>query len=209
MSKLSHPNLMRVFEVIDCPLSDKLYLVMPVADYGECMSFDGASRSFIPNYMIQSKIVNKIEKAKNITHASFYEESKIKEMAQSLINALVYLHDDLNIVHRDIKPQNILVDEGGQPILADFGKARELLSNEDDVTTSIEGTPFFFSPECCSFDTQKYSMKKTDIWALGVTFYCIAFNRMPFPIGHTDLEIMDHICNHQLSFEGRDISSDF
>jgi len=200
---------MRVFEVIDSPSSDKLYLVMPVADYGECMSFDGASRSFIPNYMIQSKIVNKIEKAKNITHASFYEEHKIKEMAQSLIHALVYLHDELNIVHRDIKPQNILVDEGGSPILADFGKARQLLNDEEDVTTSIEGTKLFFSPECCSFDIQSYSMKKSDIWALGVTFYCIAFNRLPFPIGKTELEVMDHICKHELNFAGRDVSHDF
>lgn len=45
-------------------------------------------------------------------------------MARSLVSALEYLHNELNIVHRDIKPSNIMVDESGNPILADFGKAK-------------------------------------------------------------------------------------
>jgi len=40
MKKLNHNNVIRLFEIIDDPLSDKLYLVMPVADYGECIEFD-------------------------------------------------------------------------------------------------------------------------------------------------------------------------
>jgi serine/threonine protein kinase len=65
MRKLNHPNLMRVFEIIDSPLSEKLYLVMPVADYGECMSFDGATHEFVPNHRLQAKNVNKIMKSKS------------------------------------------------------------------------------------------------------------------------------------------------
>ena len=104
MSRLDHPHLMRVFEVIDCPLSEKLYLIMPVADYGECMSYNSATKNFIPNYMLLSKRVNKIYKARAHVNRSFYEEQKLKDMCQHLISALVYLHDELNIVHRDIKP---------------------------------------------------------------------------------------------------------
>lgn len=45
-------------------------------------------------------------------------------MARKLVGALDYMHNELNIVHRDIKPQNVMLDEGGVPILADFGKAK-------------------------------------------------------------------------------------
>ena len=62
MKQLDHPNLMKAIEVIDSPQSNKLYLVMPVADYGECMSFDGPTLKFVPNHRLQARNVNKILK---------------------------------------------------------------------------------------------------------------------------------------------------
>ena len=129
-------------------------------------------------------------------------------MAKSLISAIDYLHSDLNIVHRDIKPQNIMIDEAGNPLLVDFGKSKQLHCDEEDMTTSMEGTYTFLPPECCSFDTNLYSMKKADIWALGVTIYILAFNRFPFETGLTELDLMQKICEFKLSFEGREISDD-
>ena len=94
--------------------------------------------------------------------------------------------------------------------MADFGKARLLMDDSEDMTTSIEGTKLFFSPECCSFDVTSYSMKKADIWALGVTIYCLTFNKLPFRIGTTELEIMDFICHDELRFDSeRNISINF
>lgn len=61
-------------------------------------------------------------------------------MSKDLVNSLDYLHNFHNIVHRDIKPQNILLNEGFSTVLADFGKSKKLESNEDDITSSIEGT---------------------------------------------------------------------
>lgn len=123
-----------------------------------------------------------------------------------MINALEYLHNELNIVHRDIKPQNILVDESGEPFLVDFGKAKQLNNPEEDITTSMEGTYTFLPPECCSFDISSYSMKKADVWALGITLYCMTFNRFPFKFGSTELDLMDNILNTEITFEGRHIS---
>ena len=116
-------------------------------------------------------------------------------MAKSLIDALYFLHNTLNIVHRDIKPGNILIDEAGAPLIVDFGKARQLSSEDEDKTTSIEGTYTFLCPEACSFDTEIFSMKKADIWALGITLYCLTFNNFPFALGNTEIEIMENICN--------------
>lgn len=56
------------------------------------------------------------------------------------MDAVNYLHNELNIVHRDIKPQNIMINEDGTPILADFGKAYQLKSDEEDQSNAIEGT---------------------------------------------------------------------
>jgi len=52
-------------------------------------------------------------------------------------------------------------------------------------------------------------MKKADIWSLGITFYCLTFNQLPFAIGNSELEIMENICTHELRFDGREISSEF
>lgn len=66
----------------------------------------------------------------------------------------------------------------------------------------------FLPPESCSFDSMNYSMKKADIWSLGVTIYILTFNKLPFSCGATELDIMDNICNFTLEFNGRVISEE-
>jgi [calcium/calmodulin-dependent protein kinase] kinase len=153
--------------------------------------------------------VNKAHKQlpEECTH---YDELTIKHIAKGLVSALEALHE-LNIVHRDIKPQNVLIDELGSPRLTDFGKSRQLSSPAEDLTTSMEGTLVFYPPESCSFEEfeqKAYSMKKADIWALGITLYCMTFNKMPFSIEGDSLEVMERICSHRLTFEEREISSE-
>lgn len=147
--------------------------------------------------------------------AIYYDEEQIRKMARSLIDALDYLHNKVNIVHRDIKPQNVLLDESGAPLLVDFGKSQILSSvtdftKENDLTTSIEGTYTFLPPECCSLtETSQvaYSMKKADVWSLGVTLYIITYNRFPYELlpnvdGRctTEMDLLDTISHFQLSF---------
>jgi serine/threonine protein kinase len=52
MKQLSHSNIVSLFELIDDPSSDKLYLIMPLADYGESMSFDSQRLEFRPNHKL-------------------------------------------------------------------------------------------------------------------------------------------------------------
>ena len=139
-------------------------------------------------------------------------------MAKCLVDALDYLHNEKNIVHRDIKPANVLLDESGAPLLVDFGKAEMIVDNLD-FTTSIEGSYTFLPPECCSLVDciqDPYSMKKADVWSLGTTLYIITYNRFPYEFKSknnscmTELDIMDTIANFQLNFpeDGRLVSPD-
>jgi serine/threonine protein kinase len=105
-----------------------------------------------------------------------------QEAVQILIpiaDALGYAHKH-DIIHRDVKPANILITENGQPMLADFGVAKIL-----DVEETLEltgtgvgiGTPEYMAPEQV---TNKLVDARIDIYALGVVFYEMVVGRKPF-----------------------------
>lgn len=72
-------------------------------------------------------------------------EATVQQVAKQLVRALHYLHSN-RIIHRDMKPQNVLIGSKGRIKLCDFGFARAM-SNNTIVLTSIKGTPLYMSPE--------------------------------------------------------------
>lgn len=72
-------------------------------------------------------------------------EDVVQSVAKQLVRALHYLHRN-RIIHRDMKPQNILIGSGGVVKLCDFGFARAMSCNTM-VLTSIKGTPLYMAPE--------------------------------------------------------------
>jgi fused-like protein len=72
-------------------------------------------------------------------------EEVVQGVAKQLVRALHYLHSN-RIIHRDMKPQNILIGAGGTVKLCDFGFARAMSTNTM-VLTSIKGTPLYMAPE--------------------------------------------------------------
>lgn len=72
-------------------------------------------------------------------------EEVVQSVAKQLVRALHYLHSN-RIIHRDMKPQNILIGAGGTVKLCDFGFARAMSCNTM-VLTSIKGTPLYMAPE--------------------------------------------------------------
>ncbi|OHT03163.1 hypothetical protein TRFO_06838 [Tritrichomonas foetus] len=92
--------------------------------------------------------------------------------AFQIISALEYCHSK-GIVHRDIKPANILIDKYGRPKIADFG-----IASADVVNTQKIGSPLFLAPEVIENDS--YDGMKSDIWALGITFYFLLFKKFPW-----------------------------
>src|SRR3989475_4977337 len=106
------------------------------------------------------------------------------ELIVKLARTVHYAHEH-NILHRDIKPGNILLDANGEPHLTDFGLAR-LVEAESTVTGTKEvlGTPSYMAPEQAVGNNAKLT-RATDVYGLGAVFYQLLTGHPPFAGGTT------------------------
>ena len=103
------------------------------------------------------------------------DESTISALMYSVLKGINYLHCN-KMIHRDIKSDNVLLDDYGNAKLADFGVSAKLMSTYGSKE-SVIGTPFWMSPEILS--RNKYT-SKTDIWSLGITAIEMAEGQPPY-----------------------------
>jgi tetratricopeptide (TPR) repeat protein len=94
---------------------------------------------------------------------------------------------EAGIVHRDVKPGNVLFDDHGEPIVTDFGLAKRAASDLTQ-TNAVMGTPAYMAPEQAAGKT-KFVGPQADVWALGVILYEALTGAKPFP-GETVNEIL-------------------
>src|SRR6266480_1439820 len=106
------------------------------------------------------------------------------ELIAKLARTVHYAHEH-GILHRDIKPGNILVDAKGEPHLTDFGLAR-LLETKSTVTHTMDvlGTPSYMAPEQASGRNEQLT-SATDVYGLGAVFYQLLTGHPPFAGGTT------------------------
>ena len=102
-------------------------------------------------------------------------EAEVSNIARQLVKALNYLHSQ-KVIHRDMKPQNVLIGSNGTVKLCDFGFARAM-SSDTTVLTSIKGTPLYMAPELVQ--EQPYD-GSVDLWSLGVICYELFVGQPPF-----------------------------
>ncbi|CAA6654889.1 unnamed protein product [Spirodela intermedia] len=102
-------------------------------------------------------------------------EEQVQAIAKQLVRALHYLHSN-RIIHRDMKPQNILIGPGSVVKLCDFGFARAMSANTV-VLRSIKGTPLYMAPELVREQPYNHTV---DLWSLGVILYELFVGQPPF-----------------------------
>eukprot|EP00158_Paraphelidium_tribonemae_P007216 Partr_v1_DN28156_c0_g1_i7_m55487 putative serine threonine kinase 11 len=133
--------------------------------------------------------------------------SQSQRYFQQIVASLGYLHAQ-GIIHRDIKPGNILVTFDDTIKISDFGVAEEIsMYSADDYLTTSSGSPAFQPPEVAA-GVEKFAGSKVDIWAIGVTLFHMISGKYPFD-GDSIYALFENIakCEYQIPEEADDILS--
>lgn len=147
-ASLAHPNIIRVYTLGE--QNGRLYLVMEHLD--------------------QPSLEQRMDQVGKLP------EQDVLEIGIGIASALQFAHEETGMIHRDIKPGNILFGRGNIPKLADFGLAagaRSALGQQDEIW----GTPYYVSPERLNREVEDI---RSDIYSLGATLYHALAGRAPF-----------------------------
>lgn len=192
MKKLSHSRIVKLFEVVDDPESDRLFLVMELVKDGEVMSWDTEEKRFRANpRLIRVEGGSGFEMSEECARAVF----------RDVLIGLDYLHR-VHVVHRDLKPQNFLLtrDTAIRVKITDFGVSHVLScleTGEEEKLSRTKGTYPFLAPEC--MHATPFEGYKADVWALGVSLHCFLTGRLPY-WHEGSLELFDIIQNQPVNF---------
>ena len=158
---LSHPSVITIFDVVEVPDEDSFHIVM---EYVEGQGLDARMRERGPMQL-----------------------AEVAPIVAQIASALDHLHAR-GIVHRDVKPGNVLVTGDGRVKITDFGIAR---SEDPGATldTDVYGTPYYMAPEQIQ---GRPVDARTDVFALGVVVYEMLTGARPFP-GSTVAEVAHRI----------------
>ena len=157
-ASLSHPNIVPIFDVGEDASTRTPFIVMELIDGGNLKD--------------------------RIRRAAPLADDEIRGIGSQLADALEYAHRR-GLIHRDVKPQNILLGEDGRPRLTDFGIAQALASSGLTRTGAVMGSVHYLAPELVR---GRPATPRSDVYSLGAVLFEMATGRVPFG-GETDLAV--------------------
>lgn len=160
LEKVNHPNIVKLYYAFQD--DDKVYLILEYLDGGELFH--------------------------HLAQLHFLSEKDASYYIAQIVLALRYLHLNLKVIYRDLKPENCMLNAEGNLVLTDFGLSK-VSSDDADAKHSMIGTAQYMAPEVIKGEEYDFSV---DWWSLG----CVAFDMLtgapPFS-GHTNEKIMDKV----------------
>lgn len=147
MKRLDYPNIVHLYEVMET--QQMVYLVLEFAGGGEVLDYI-------------------------VAHGRL-KEPEAKRIFRQIVDALTYCHS-MQVVHRDLKAENLLFDEELNVKITDFG-----LSNIFNTQTKLGtfcGSPVYSAPEL--IEGRKYVGPEVDCWSLGVNLFALTTGELPF-----------------------------
>ena len=162
-SSLNHPNIVELYDV------------------GE----DNGKYFIVMEYVEGKTLKSLIKKRGALTLP------EVQDIMLQLTSAIAHAHESY-IVHRDIKPQNVIIMDDGRVKVMDFGIASRLNSNELTQTNSVMGTVYYLPPEQANGTSSTF---KSDIYSLGILMYELVTGSVPFK-GDSPVEVaLKHMKN--------------
>jgi serine/threonine-protein kinase len=163
-AQLSHPNIVPIYAVDE--RDGLVFFVMPLID-GDSV-------------------------ARILATSGRFEVEQVRRIVAAVAEALEYAHRQ-GVVHRDIKPDNILIERAtGRPMVTDFGIARAAAEESRLTVTGIAvGTPAYMSPEQAMGERDVDG--RSDIYSLGVVAYQMLVGETPFKAANTPAMLMKHV----------------
>lgn len=175
LSSLDHPQIIKIFDTYES--EGVLFIVMELVLGGDL--FD------------------------RVSERGRYSEDDARQVMRSILSAVSYLHSK-DIVHRDVKPENILLvskSSDTEVKITDFGLAKK--ANQEGLKTFC-GTPQYFAPEVLKrrntvFGAGRYG-SAADMWSIGVTLYILLSGTYPF----SEQDLYSQLAQAQYSFRGQE-----
>ncbi len=152
--------------------------IIPVLDYGETGQMFYLVMPFIQGETLQRKLVHRR-----------FSEAEIRRWIRQVAGALEFAHQR-GVIHRDVKPSNILIDKSGNAFLMDFGLARLAESSGSLTGSLLLGTPAYVSPEQARSERID---ARTDQYSMGVILFQLVTGRLPFESDTPMATVMKHM----------------